>query len=441
MIQGHEIHNVEAEESILGGILLDPCAMGRIADILNHEDFYLTDHQKIYRAALALYKEKKPTDLMLVTDYLQERSELDSIGGTCKLAQLINRTVTAVNIDRYAKLVKEKAILRAIVRSAYDIIERAVESGTTLDEKIAFIRQVADNIENSITFQSAVLNLFEIYERNSEKLQKLVEGSALSYPGTGFSQLDRLLGGLKPGMLVLGARPSVGKTALAIAIAINVAAKKHPVLYFSMEQSAEQIWSRIVARFSNIPYSRLDNGHILNVEEPAFWEGIVEATELPIFIDDRAELTLGKIRQSILEIIKKTGVCPPLIVIDYLQLMSVEGEKNRNLQLGKISRDLKILSRDFNTHVLLLSQLSREVEKRNDKRPVMSDVRDSGEIEQNTDAMLLLYREDYYKEENPQGQNRNIVEGNMVKNRLGGKTGNFKLFAELGYTKFLDLKY
>ncbi|MGD2184340.1 replicative DNA helicase [Lusitaniella coriacea] len=430
-------HNIEAEEAILGGILLDPNAIARIADLLVPEAFYISAHAEIYRVAIALHRQGKPTDLMMVTSALSDRGKLDSIGGTGKIAQLVDRTVSAVNIDRYAALAMEKYLRRYLLQQAQEIEGTACDTSRDLEEVIDEAEQRIFAVARQRPTQE-VEPVSEVLVRNFEEIEKYASG--LFQPGlnTGLREIDRLAGGLqRQDLIVIGGRPSTGKTALSTNLAYNIALlHRLPVIIFSLEMSKEQLTYRLLSPLARIECERLKAGRIAPGELAPLSRAIGELSDLPIFIDDTANPPLLDIRAKVRRVAARSRQLG-LILIDYLQLMGSEGTSNRVIELDRITRNLKQLAKDFNVPVLCLSQLHRGVESRQDKRPLMSDLRESGGIEQAADLIALLYREDYY---NPDSPERGIVEVNFAKNR-NGPTGVVKLLFEKEYSRFLDLYY
>ncbi|WP_204104745.1 MULTISPECIES: replicative DNA helicase [Spirulina sp. CCY15215] len=427
--------NVEAEESILGGILLDPEAMGRVADVIIPEAFYISVHTEIYQAALALYRDGKPTDLMTVTSWLQDQGKLDIIGGTSKLAQLVERTVSAVNIDRYAILVMDKYTRRQLIGVSHEITELGYD--TTLELEV-----VLDKSEQKVfglTQKRPKQGLTPIAETliyTFDELENLQQETALPGLACDFYDLDAMTSGFqKSDLIVLAGRPSMGKTALALNIAANIAQQHQlPVAIFSLEMSKEQLVQRLLASEAKIESNRLRSGRITQTEMESVALAIGNLAELPIFIDDNATLTVMQMRSEVRRLQAEQGGKIGLVLLDYLQLMEGGGD-NRVQELAKITRSLKGLAREINAPVIALSQLSRGVESRTNKRPMLSDLRESGSIEQDADLVIMLYRDSYY---NPDSPDRNIAEVIIAKHR-NGPTGTIKLLFLPELTKFENL--
>lgn len=427
--------NVEAEESILGGILLDPEAMGRVADVIAPEAFYISIHQEIYEAALALHRDGKPTDLMTVTSWLQDRGKLDDIGGTGKLAQLVERTVSAVNIDRYAILVMDKYTRRQLIGASHEIAELGYDMSLELEV-------VLDRSEQKVfglTQQRPKQGLTPIAETliyTFDELENLQQATALPGLSCNFYDLDTMTSGFqRSDLIVLAGRPAMGKSALSLNIAANIAQEHQlPVAIFSLEMSKEQLVQRLLASEAKIESNRLRSGRITQTEMESVALAIGNLAELPIFIDDNTSLTVMQMRSEVRRLQAEQGGKIGLVLIDYLQLMEGGGD-NRVQELAKITRSLKGLAREVNAPVIALSQLSRTVESRTNKRPMLSDLRESGSIEQDADLVIMLYRDSYY---NPDSPDRNIAEVIIAKHR-NGPTGTVKLLFLPELTKFENL--
>ena len=435
MINSLPPQNIEAEESILGGILLDPKALSKISDSLIPEAFYVTTHQDIYRAALALQEKKKPTDLMTVSSWLQDNHLLDQIGGMPRLIQLIDRTVSAANIDRYAELVMEKYMRRQLISTSGEIIELARD--TTLD-----LENIFDESEQKIFRltqkrpQDGLIFLGDTLIETFNKIEQMHETTTLPGIETQFYDLDAMTSGLQPSdLIIIAGRPSMGKTSFALNIAYNIARQNLPVAVFSLEMSKEQLTQRLLSSETHIESNRIRSARLSQNDLEKVFNGLDKLLKLPIYIDDTPNLTVSQMRSQVrrLQTEKKGQI--GLVLIDYLQLMG-EGGDNRVQELSKITRSLKALAREINAPVIALSQLSRAVESRNNKRPMMSDLRESGALEQDSDLIMMLYRDEYY---NPDSLDRGLAEVIITKHR-NGPTGTIKLLFQSEFTKFLNLK-
>ena len=435
MINSLPPQNIEAEESILGGILLDPKALSKISDSLIPEAFYVTTHQDIYRAALALQEKKKPTDLMTVSSWLQDNHLLDQIGGMPRLIQLIDRTVSAANIDRYAELVMEKYMRRQLISTSGEIIELARD--TTLD-----LENIFDESEQKIFRltqkrpQDGLIFLGDTLIETFNKIEQMHETTTLPGIETQFYDLDAMTSGLQPSdLIIIAGRPSMGKTSFALNIAYNIARQNLPVAVFSLEMSKEQLTQRLLSSETHIESNRIRSARLSQNDLEKVFNGLDKLLKLPIYIDDTPNLTVSQMRSQVrrLQTEKKGQI--GLVLIDYLQLMG-EGGDNRVQELSKITRSLKALAREIHAPVIALSQLSRAVESRNNKRPMMSDLRESGALEQDSDLIMMLYRDEYY---NPDSLDRGLAEVIITKHR-NGPTGTIKLLFQSEFTKFLNLK-
>lgn len=428
--------NLDAEESILGGILLDPEAIARVIDTLTSEAFYLKAHREIYRAALILHEQSKPTDLITVTTWLADQGLLAKIGGTAKLAQLVDRTVSAVNIDRYAALVMDKYLRRQLIGAGHEIVGLSYDTTMELDQVLDQSQQRIFGLTQTrpqqglIPIADTLINTFNIIEDLHQKT---------GLPGitTSFYDLDAMTSGFgRSDLIILAGRPSMGKTALGLQIAYNIA-KEHqlPVAIFSLEMSQEQLAQRLLASESEIESNRLRSGRISQAELEPLSKAMANLSELPLYIDDNANLTVTQMRSQVRRLQSEQRKKLGLVLLDYLQLMEGSGSDNRVQELSRITRNLKGLAREIDVPVIALSQLSRGVEARTNKRPMMSDLRESGSIEQDADLVIMLYRDEYY---NPDTVDRGIAEVIVTKHR-NGPTGTVKLLFKAEFTKFLSL--
>ena len=428
--------NIEAEESILGGILLDPEAISRVAEILHAEAFYISAHQEIYKATKSLHDRGAPTDLISVTTWLRDRDLLEKVGGQSKLAQLVDRTVSAVNIDRYAALVMDKYLRRQLIQAGNEIHQLGFESATKLETVLDRAEQKVFGItqkrpkQDLVAIENTLVQTFqEIEIRN--------EGQASPGLKSDFYDLDAMTGGFqRSDLIIIAGRPSMGKTAIALNIAHRIAANyRMPVAIYSLEMSKEQLVQRLLAAEAGIESNRLRAGRISQNE----WEPLSRAigclSELPIYIDDTANITVTEMRSKTRRLKSDCGGELGAIVLDYLQLMDGDGSDNRVQELSRITRALKGMARELKVPVISLSQLSRGVEARNNKRPMLSDLRESGSIEQDADLVLMVYRDEYY---NPESPDRGVTELIVTKHR-NGPTGVVKLLFDPQYTRFRNL--
>ncbi|MEK7629526.1 MAG: replicative DNA helicase [Patescibacteria group bacterium] len=432
--------SIEAEESVLGALLMDKDAIIRVADILHPEDFYKRSHNLIYNAILLLYEKSEPVDVLSLSNRLKEAGQLESVGGTSYLAGLVNSVPTASNVLHYAKIVRHKKILRDLLSASQDIARLGWQENQdielVLDEAEKRIFSIAERSlkQDFMPIRSALEDAFE-------RIDKLHKGDgALRGVPTGFTDLDHYLAGLqKSDLVILAARPSLGKTSLALNIASNVAIKeKTPVGIFSLEMSKEQLVDRMLASEAGVDLWRLRTGRLSMDGEDSDFSRIQEAmgilAEAPIFIDDAASSNIIQMRTMARRLQAEHGL--GLIVVDYLQLM--EGRNNnesRTQEISEISRSLKNLARELNVPVLALSQLSRAVETRSPQIPRLSDLRESGSIEQDADVVLFIYRED---REKPNTEKKNVAEIHIAKHR-NGPTGKVDLYFDADRVQFRDL--
>ncbi|MBD1831108.1 replicative DNA helicase [Cyanobacteria bacterium FACHB-472] len=427
--------NLDAEESILGGILLDPEAIGRVTDVLVPEAFSLIAHKEIYRSALTLHSQGKPTDLMSVTSWLYDRGLLEKVGGQTKLAQLVDRTVSAVNIDQYAALVIDKYLRRKLIQAGGEIAQLGYETATELEiildqaeQKVFSLTQDRPQ-QGLVPISDTLINTFQDIETRHQDL-------ALPGLTCGYYDLDAMTGGFqRSDLIIVAGRPSMGKTAICLNIARNIAEfHKLPVAVFSLEMSKEQLVQRMLASEAEIESNHLRAGRVAQNQWERLSRALGTLSEMPIFIDDTPNMTVMQMRSQARRLQAEQRGELGLILLDYLQLMEGGGD-NRVQELSKITRSLKGLARELSVPIIALSQLSRGVEARNNKRPMMSDLRESGSIEQDADLIMMLYREEYYQPDTP---DRGIAEVIISKHR-NGPTGTIKLLFDPQFTRFRNL--
>ncbi|WP_332982741.1 replicative DNA helicase [Microcoleus sp. A003_D6] len=381
--------NIEAEEAILGGILIDPEAISRIAEILRPEFFAITAHQVIYRSALGLFLQGQPTDLMTVTTWLTDRNQLEQVGGLTKLAQLVDRTVSAVNIDQYAALVEDKYQRRKLIEAGNNIVQLGYETSAPLETVLDRAEQEIFSITQERPQQDLV-SIGETLNQTFQDLENRNEGLTLPGIPCGFYDLDAMTGGFqRSDLIIVAARPAMGKTAFCTNIAHHIAAgqQKLPVAMFSLEMSKEQLVQRILSSEAKIESNRLRSGRISQNEWEPISTAIGNLSELPLFIDDTPNITVTEIRSKVRRLQAEQGGTLGLVLLDYLQLMEGTSD-NRVQELSRITRSLKGLARELNVPIIALSQLSRGVEARTNKRPMMSDLRESGCL--TGDSLVML---------------------------------------------------
>lgn len=432
-------HNQEAEQSVIGAIFLEPQALITAAEIVMPEDFYRVAHQKIFQTMLRLSDQGKAIDVVTVTEELSTKKELEDVGGISYISEIANSVPTAANIGHYAKIVEEKSILRRLIRVATTIVEdgftREDEVEALLSEAERKMMEVA-NRKNAGDFKHIKDVLVETYD-NIEKLHSQ-KGDVTGIP-TGFRDLDRITAGFQRNdLIIVAARPSVGKTAFALNVAQNVATKTDEnVAIFSLEMGAEQLVMRILCAEGNIDAQVLRTGALTTEDWRKLTMAMGSLSNAGIYIDDTPGIRVNEIRAKCRRLKQESGL--GMILIDYLQLIQGSGgsQANRQQEVSEISRSLKGLARELQVPVIALSQLSRGVEQRQDKRPMMSDLRESGSIEQDADIVSFLYREDYYDKET---ENQNMIEIIIAKQR-NGPTGTVTLAFVKEFNKFVNIDW
>jgi replicative DNA helicase len=427
--------SIEAEESILSAILLDNSTLLDVLELLRPEDFYRTAHQTIFAAIESLFSKAEPVDLITLTNILRDNSELEKVGGAAYLARIVDTVPSAINVTHYARMVRDKSALRRLIAKAGEITQRCYEEAGEFDQVLDFAEGAVFEISEN-KHRAAFHPLNKIIESNIDALEERQGNRALitGIP-TGFTLLDHKTSGLQGSdLIILAARPAMGKTALALNIARNAAFESNvPVAIFSLEMSKEQLSMRMLCSEARVDSSRVRSG-FLNPED---WHRLTNAagtlSEAPIFIDDSPDISTTSIRTKCrrLKMDKDLG----LVIIDYLQLMRSRHEsERRDLEISDISRSLKLLAKELNVPVLALSQLNRKLEERSDKRPQLSDLRESGALEQDADVVAFIYRDEVYnKDEN--NPNRGAAEIILSKQR-NGPTGVVPLTFLGAYTRF-----
>jgi replicative DNA helicase len=427
--------NIEAEEAVLGGLLIDSDAIIRVSTVLKPEDFYREKNGWIFRAALTLHERHEPIDFLTVCDELERKGQLDEVGGPAFLTGLINVVPTSIHIEHYATIVQRAAIRRRLIEAAGQIAALAYREADDVDEVVDRAEQVVFAVSSARLSRSVVplrSAVSDYYDR-VEYLNKH-KGQMIGLP-TGFARLDEILGGMqRSDMLVLAARPSMGKTSLALNIA-HTAAKKfgQRVLVFSLEMASEQVVERLTSAEAGIDSQRLRRGEIADDEWGRFITTTSSLSELAFFIDDTPAISVLEMRTKARRLHAEVGL--DLIVVDYLQLMRGEGRhENRQQEVSAISRGIKALARELNIPILAISQLSRGVEARSDKRPILSDLRESGSIEQDADVVLFIYRDEVYNENT---ERRGIADILIAKHRHG-PIGSVPLLFRKPTASFVD---
>ena len=436
-------HDLDAERAVIGAMLVSETAVAAVAERLAAEDFYSEVHRIIYGAMMRLYSRGEPIDQLTLTNELRSVNEFERIGGRPYVFQIVESVPTAANAGRYADIVRGKALLRAIIDVGSRITENAFREPEDVSEALDSAEQLVYGVSNR-TLREHLAPISELAPGALEMIQRLYEQEGeVTGVETGFEDLDRLTTGFhKSDLIILAARPAMGKTAMALnAIWHASGEKKMPVAIFSLEMSKEQLVQRLISQTTRIPAQALRSGNVKAEDWPKLVRGVAEVSRAPIWIDDTAGVTLMEIRAKVRRLASQLNVAGEmplsLVVVDYLQLMVGQGNRaeNRQQEIAEISRGLKVLARDLDVPVLAIAQLSRAVEARHDKRPLLSDLRDSGAIEQDADMVMFLYRDEYY---NSESDDKGIAEVIVGKHR-NGPTGKVQLAWMEQYTKFASL--
>jgi len=430
-------HNHEAEQALLSGILIDAEALGKILELITPDDFYRETHRKIFESMLALYERNEPTDLLTVGDELRKTAMLEAAGGMSYLATLVDQLPSAAHITSYARIVKEKAILRGLISAATEIIAKGQgENADDIDRFVDDAEQIIFKISEK-RIRQGFFPVKEIVKDSFKAIESLYEKKELlTGVTTGFRDLDRITCGLQPAdLIIVAGRPSMGKTAFALNIAENAACeKKVCVAIFSLEMSKEQLVQRMLCGVAKVDGSKLRGGFLRESDWPKLTRAAGKLSESPIYIDDTPALSVLEMRAKARRLKKEKGL--GLIVVDYLQLMrSSLHTDSREREISDISRSLKALAKELGVPVIALSQLNRSVESRTDKRPQLSDLRESGAIEQDADVIAFIYRDEVY---NKNTAERGVSEIIIGKQR-NGPIGTVRLAFLHEYTRFEDL--
>jgi len=428
--------SVQAEQSVLGGLMLDTQAWDRVADKVTEADFYRKQHQLIYRAIAALAEEGQPADVVTVSEWLEKNHELGNVGGLSYLAELANNTPSAANITNYADIVRERALLRNLIHVSNRIAHSAYHpEGRSAGDILDFAeKSVFDVSEQGAHRRGGFTPLKALLTKAVDRIDELFRSdSAITGISTGYRDLDDMTSGLQPGDLVIVAgRPSMGKTSLAMNIAENAAVgSKQPVAIFSMEMPGEQLAMRMMASLGRINAHKVRTGKLDDDDWPRLTHAIGLLAEAPMYIDDTPALTPLELRARARRLKREHGL--GMIVVDYLQLMQApETGENRATEISAVTRSLKGLAKELHVPLIALSQLNRSLEQRPNKRPVMSDLRESGAIEQDADVIFFIYRDEVYNEDSPDKGTAEIIIGKQ----RNGPTGKVKLTFLGEYTRF-----
>ena len=428
--------NLEAERCVLGGMLIDSESVDRVRENADAKDFYLPAHQTIFNSIVELSRRGTPADLLTVSDFLKATDGLEGIGGVQYLAQLVDYVPTSANIIGYSKMVREKAVLREVIRAGTTMIEDAYQGSVEITEMLDRVEKNVFEIAQK-KLGGSVMPIRDMVRDAFKSIQERFERkTTITGRPSGFYGLDRMTSGLqKTDLIILAARPSVGKTAFALNMAVHMAAREQvPTAVFSLEMSKEQLVQRMLCMESRVDGSRLRGGFLKDDDWPRLTHAASSLSEAPIFIDDTPGLSPFEMRAKCRRLSKSNGL--GCVIVDYLQLMRVKGKvESREREIAEISMSLKAMAKELQIPVIALSQLNRSLESRQDKRPVLSDLRESGSIEQDADIIMFLYRDEVY---HPDTDMPGIAEVIVAKHR-NGPTGVVKLAFLSEYTRFENL--
>lgn len=434
-------HDLAAEQSVLGAVFIAPDTIISLADELVPEDFYKPANKIVFKTMLSLLEKGEPIDATTMVSALTNQGDISNIGGMTYVVELVNSTPTSKNVEHYAKLVKEKAMLRKVIADLSESLSSAYQGDVSISDIISKTEKSMLNISNQNT-GTGFRNVADILDTHMQIVETRSQTDGfVTGLSTGFVGLDKITTGLHEGnLIILAARPAMGKTALALNIAKHVATiERKPAVIFSLEMGAEELIERIVALEGIVPGYHLKTGNLSTDE----WKRLVHAQsnlyDVPIFVDDTAGIRISEIRSKARKLSQEMGGLG-IIIIDYLQLITGSKRENRQQIVSEISRELKILAKDLRVPVIALSQLSRSVEQRQDKRPMLSDLRESGSIEQDADIVAFLYRDAYYQKEHADSQEANNVTELILEKNRHGSLGTVKLYFHKEYTKFSSVE-
>jgi len=429
--------NIDAEQSVLGALFVERDALYRVARFLKVEDFYLESHRLIYKSFLDLDESGVPPDMVTITDILRQQGSLEKVGGATYVASLAALSPTAANIEHYARIIEEKSLLRSLITMANRIAGMGYEGGEEaeklIDEAENMLLELSSR-RSTAGFSPIDRILVEIFRVIEERYRNKGKTSGIL---TGFKDLDRLLCGMQPGdLIIVAGRPAMGKTSFGMTMAHQAAVQNGvPTAVFSLEMSRAQLVQRVLCAEAMVDMQRVRSGYLSDVDWNKLAESAAKLTRTPLFIDDSPGLSVRQVRAKARRLKAEKGL--GLIVIDYLQLMQGSSRtENRQQEIADISRSLKAMAKDLEVPVVALAQLSRSVEQRDKKRPIMSDLRESGSLEQDADVVMFIYREEYYK---PDTEKKAIAEIIVAKQR-NGPTGSVDLAFLKEYTRFMNLE-
>ncbi len=429
--------NLDAEESVLGAMMLSPGAIAAVSEILARGDFYRESHAKIYAASLALYSKGEPVDAITLVDELERRGELEQVGGRVRIHELAALVPATANAAHYARIVSEMATLRGLIEAGQEVARLGWERPGETSDLVDRAEQVIFELSQQ-RVSSEFAHIEELLKESFERITALYEaGAEVTGTPSGFRDLDRLTSGFQAGnLIIVAARPSMGKSALGLCMAANLGVRQGvPVALFTLEMSKAEVTQRLMCSEAKVESQRLRTGKLAVDDWPRLTAACDKLAKAPIYVDDTGSITMMELRSKARRL-KAREPNLGLIVVDYLQLMTTgTSAENRVQEVSQISRQLKVLARDLDLPILAMSQLSRAVEQRHDKRPILSDLRESGSIEQDADLVAFIYRDEYYNDESDQ---QGLAEIILAKHR-NGPTDAIKLSFLKRYAKFADL--
>jgi len=429
--------NIEAEQSILGAVLLENDALAKALEILSPEDLYRESHRKIFNAMIELFEKNEVMDLITVSELLKRKNELDDVGGVTYLSGLVSVVPTAANVRYHAKIVKQKALLRALLRSSTDIAAKVYESAMEADELVDFAERSIFDISDRRT-KTSFFTLKEVMKSSFEMIENLYDKKeAVTGVPSGFADLDELTTGFQPGdLIIIGGRPSMGKTALSLNIAQHVALElREPVAIFSLEMSKEQLALRMLCSEAMVDSNSVRKGFIRKDDWHKLTSAAGRLADAPVYIDDSSATSVLEMRAKARRLKTEHHGGLGLVVVDYLQLMRSRGNfERREQEISEISRSLKGLAKELRVPVIALSQLNRAVEQRGEKKPTLADLRESGAIEQDADVIIFLYRDEVYNKNNPSNKGEAEV---IVAKQRNGPTDTIRLTFLSSSTRFV----
>lgn len=430
--------NLEAEQSILGAILIDNDALPKALEILDPEDFYKLSHKKIFNAMITLFEKNEPIDLITLTDYLRKKDELEQVGGISYISSLINMTPTAANIKYHSKIVREKSLLRGLLRASNEIARKVYEDSHDAEELVDYAERSIFTISDK-KVKASFVPLKDVIKDSFEMIEHLYDKKdTITGVPSGFKDLDELTTGFQKGdFIIVGGRPSMGKTAFVLNIAQYVGLElREPVAIFSLEMAKEQLALRMLCAEAMVNSNSIRKGFIKKEDWHKLTSAASKLTGAPIFIDDSSSLTVLELRAKARRLKMEHGLS--IIIVDYLQLMRGRGNfERREQEISDISRSLKALAKELNVPVIAVSQLNRSVEQRRPPRPILADLRESGAIEQDADVILFLYRDEIYNKDNP--ANKGKAEVDIAKQRNGPAGVTVNLTYVSNCTRFLNM--